>query len=340
MTGARSQGGVSLVQVMIGTGIGVALSMALGSFFVNSSRSGRGDINVAAMLDEMNFAANALTADLEMAGFWAQAHDPTVVTVDGTAAISGSDCGKSVTTSAGTVAWYRALTAVEVLDNPAAATAVDRFPCLVANDLVAGADIIAVKRVLGRVAGTDTSAAGLRNGALYLRTHNRAGMLFLKGGAAPASIDTPYQDWEYAPALYFVQKYTRTAAESPQVPALCRMILRSTSGGAPAFTRECVAQGVENLQVEIGVDTDEDGSANYFTQAPTAADLNRASTARVYLQVRAARKDVDYKNEKTYQIGNADAFKPAGDDVHYYRKALTAEVALHNPRALMGVAVQ
>jgi type IV pilus assembly protein PilW len=175
---------------------------------------------------------------------------------------------------------------------------------------------------------------------MYLRTHGRSGRLFLRGSGTPAAVDTPYQDWEYAPAVYFVQKYTRTATESPRVPALCRMVLRSASGGAPAFTRECVSQGVENLQVEIGVDTDEDGSANYFTQAPTAADLGRASTARVYLQVRSARADVDYDNVKTYQIGNAPAFTPDGADRHYYRKTLAAEVALHNPRALLGVGVQ
>ena len=101
-----------------------------------------------------------------------------------------------------------------------------------------------------------------------------------------------------------------------------------------------MAQGVENLQIEVGVDSDGDGTANYFSAQPTAAQLALASNARLYLQVRSARPDVDYVNEKTYQIGNAEPFTPAGDERHYLRKTLATEVALRNLRGLQGVAIQ
>jgi hypothetical protein len=57
--------------------------------------------------------------------------------------------------------------------------------------------------------------------------------------------------------------------------------------------------------------------------------------------VRSTRPDFHYTNEKTYQIGNSvNPYTPSGDDSHYYRKTLSTEVALRNPRALQGVAVQ
>lgn len=330
---ARAERGASLIQVLVGMAIGVSLVGALATYFIQGSRSSREDINVANMLNEIGFAAGQLTLDLEMAGFWAQVHDPSAIQLDGTLAISGTDCGGAN--------WYRDLRALQVLDNNTGASGgrpLTAFPCLTAGDVVPGTDVVAIKRVLGRVAGTDTATTQLQAGTLYLRTHERFGRLYLHGGGTPEAMATPWQNWEYMPVLYFVQAYTATAGDG--VPSLCRRLLRSASGGAPAYATECVAQGIENLQVEIGVDSDGDGTANFFTATPGAPDLATASTARVYLQARSLRADVNYVNDKVYQIGNADPFEPQGSEQHYYRKTLATEVALRNLRGLQGVAIQ
>jgi type IV pilus assembly protein PilW len=330
---ARAERGASLIQVLIGMAIGVSLIGALGTYFIQGSRSSREDINIASMLNELGYASGQLTLDLEMAGFWAQVHDPSAIELDGTLAISGTDCGAA--------GWFRNLRTLEMLDNTTGASGdrpATQFPCLPAADVVPGTDIIAIKRVYGRIAGTDTATTDLRNGTMYLRTHERFGRLYLHGGGAPGAIATPWQNWEYAPAVYFVQSYTTTAGDG--IPALCRRVLRSASGGAPAFATDCVAQGVENLQVEIGVDSDEDGTPNFFTPSPTQGQLNTAATARIYLLVRTVRADQNYYNDKTYELGNAAAFTPSGAARHYFRKTLATEVALRNPRGLQGVAVQ
>jgi type IV pilus assembly protein PilW len=338
MTAAPGRGkarGVSLIQLLVGMATGVSVVAALAAFFIQGSRSGREDINVASMLNELGFAAGQLAVDLEMAGFLAQVHDPSAIERDGSLALGGSDCGGA--------GWFSDLRALQVLDNNTGTSGprpASVFPCLVAADVVPGTDIVAVKRVLGRLAGTDTSTAGLRAGTIYLRTHGRGGLLYLRGAGTPPPMETPWQEWEYAPAVYYVRRYTASPAEQPPLPSLCRRTLRSAGGAAPAFEAECVAEGVENLQVEIGVDDDEDGAANYFTATPTAGEMARASNARVYVLVRSARPDVNYLNRKTYQIGNSEPFTPAGDQVHYFRKTLATEVALRNPRGLHGVAVQ
>jgi type IV pilus assembly protein PilW len=333
--GARAARGASLIQILVGMATGVSVVAALGAYFIQGSRSSREDINVASMLNELGFAAGQLGVDLEMAGFWAQVHDPSAITLDGTLALTGADCGDA--------GWFRNLRALEVLDNNTG-TSGDRpvtdFPCLPADDVVPGTDVVAIKRVAGRIAGTDTGTAQLRAGTIYLRTHERFGRLYLHGTATPGALDTPWQNWEYAPAVYYVQRFTVSAQESPRVPALCRRTLRSSAGAAPAWVTDCVAQGVENLQIEVGVDSDGDGTANYFSASPTAEQLAFASNARLYLQVRSARPDVNYVNEKTYQIGNAASFTPADDERHYLRKTLATEVSLRNLRGLQGVAIR
>jgi type IV pilus assembly protein PilW len=331
----RAAGGLSLIELMIAMALSVVMTLALGTFMLQGTRSGREDINIASMLDELGYAAALLTSDLEMAGFWAPVHDPSVIELDGTLTLGGTDCGAAN--------WYRTLTALELLDNNTGASGgrpMTAWSCLDAGDVMPGTDIVAIKRVMGRVAGTDTVTSGMQPGLIYLRTHDKVGRLYLHGGT-PGAVDTPYRNWQYAPAVYYVQRWSVSSDESPMIPSLCRMVLRVNDDGDPEFTRECVARGVENLQLEIGVDSDEDGAANYFTPTPAATDLNRASSARLYLQVRSTRPDFHYTNEKTYQIGNSvNPYTPSGDDSHYYRKTLSTEVALRNPRALQGVAVQ
>ncbi len=330
----RGSRGLSLIELMIAMALSVVMTLALGTFMLQGTRSGREDINIASMLDELGYAAALLSLDLEMAGFWAQVHDPSTVELDGTLALGGTDCGPA--------GWYRDLTALALLDNntgTAPGSPLTDYPCLNPDDVMPGTDVVAIKRVQGRVAGTDTVTSGMQAGLIYLRTHDKVGRLYLQGGT-PGAVETPYRNWQYAPAVYYVQRWSVSDTEVPLIPSLCRMVLRPDAG-TPEFVRECVARGVENLQLEIGVDSDEDGSANYFTPTPEPTDLRRASTARLYLQVRSTRPDFHYVNAKTYQIGNTEQpYTPGGTDAHYYRKTLSTEVALRNPRALQGVAVQ
>ena len=109
-----------------------------------------------------------------------------------------------------------------------------------------------------------------------------------------------------------------------------------------------LAQGVENLQVELGIDTDEDGAANYFMSTPTPEFLARAVAVRLYLLARSSRPDFKYDgksggSKKSYIIGNMQpAHVPADNPVdrHYYHKTLSTEIVLRNPRSLQGLAIQ
>src|SRR6185369_5557430 len=94
----RRAAGSTLIQLLIGSAIGLSLAAGLSTFFIQSSRGSREDINVSAMLNELSYAAGQIGADLEMAGFWAQVHDPSVIDKDGTLAVS-TDCG--------TAGWYQ-----------------------------------------------------------------------------------------------------------------------------------------------------------------------------------------------------------------------------------------
>lgn len=325
------QRGLSLIELMIASSLGLLSVAAVGNVFVGGSSNYRQEQKLSRMQDELSFAMTQLTQDLEMAGFWSRVHDSALIERPAGVAV-GNDCGPA--------GWaLQDLTSLAIDDNATAASANALHPCLATADVQSGADILAIKRVRGRAEASDTNASALVTGRTYLRTHEGRGALFLQGGSAP-SIAQPFQDWEYRPRLYFVQPYSASPLESPRVPSLCRMVLRADN--PPRFAKECLAQGVENMQLEVGVDSDADGVANFFSQAPTPADLARAVAVRVYLLVRSATPDPAYRNEKTYRVGNAPDLTPKEKEVevHYYRKTLASEVVLRNARSLGGVGYQ
>ena len=104
----RRAAGSTLIQLLIGSAVGLTLAAALSAFFIQGSRSSREDINVSQMLNELGYAASQIGEDLEMAGFWAQVHDPSNIDKDGSLAVTGTDCGAS--------GWYQDLKPIEVFD--------------------------------------------------------------------------------------------------------------------------------------------------------------------------------------------------------------------------------
>src|SRR5258708_5564205 len=101
----RRAAGSTLIQLLIGRAIGLSLAAGLSTFFIQGSRSSREDINVSAMLNELGYSAGQISADLEMAGFWAQVHDPSVIDKDDDLAIpvtaAAPECGAA--------GWYKNL---------------------------------------------------------------------------------------------------------------------------------------------------------------------------------------------------------------------------------------
>ena len=112
------------------------------------------------------------------------------------------------------------------------------------------------------------------------------------------------------------------------IPTLCRKVL---GGPGPSMVTECIATGIENLQVEYGIDTSNDGNPNVYMSAPTLADLQNVVSARVHLLARTTEIDVRHTNQKTFSIGNAPDYTP-NDSFH--RRVYSTTVAIQNIRSM------
>ena len=213
------------------------------------------------------------------------------------------------------------------MDNATNADAVAAHSCFAAGELLEGTDVISIKRVVG------APSAVLRDGGIYLRTNGTVGLLFRAPvPAAPTiTVALPRSDWEFRPSIYFIRQFANDPADG--IPTLCRKTL---NGLGPSMVTECLATGIENLQVEYGIDTSEDGTPDTYIPNPTLAEMQNVVTARIFVLARTTAIDTRYDNGKTYSISNSPDFLP-NDSFH--RRVFSTSVAIQNVRSInkMGI---
>jgi len=318
------QSGFSVIELMIAMLLSILLAGAIIAVFVNNNYSFKQDENVGRMQDDARHALREVAFDLSMAGHYADLHIPGTVSYDGGLAI-GQDCGP-----AGEANWmYRAVEigtgnslSVMAIDNATNAEVSAAHSCFIGGELLEGTDVVAIKRVAGAEA-TVLSADGA-----YLRTNGTVGVLFsgVAPTAPPVVIAPPRADWAFRPSIYYIRQFANTPGDN--IPTLCRKVLR---GPGPGMTTECLATGIENLQIEYGIDTTQNGQPNVYLSNPTLVQMQDVVAARIFLIGRTTEIDSRYTNTKTYSISNAPDFVP-NDSFH--RRVFSTSVAIQNIRTM------
>lgn len=320
----KSELGFTVVELMIALTLSMLLGLAIVTVFVNNSYSFNQDENLARMQDDARHALREIAFDLRMAGHYADLHIPDAVAFDGALTI-GADCGP-----AGEVNWMYRTTesgtgnslSLMPIDNATNAAATAAHSCFLGGELVDGTDVISIKRV----AGAEATALGAND--VYLRTNGTVGYFF--NGPTPPSppfvVNAPRADWTYRPSIYYVRQFANAPGDG--VPTLCRKSLR---GIGPAMTTECIATGIENLQIEYGIDTTADGHPNVYMTNPSLNDIQTVVSARIFLLARTTEIDTRYVNNKTYSLSNSPDFVP-GDSFH--RRVFSTSVSIQNVRSL------
>ena len=123
----------------------------------------------------------------------------------------------------------------------------------------------------------------------------------------------------------------------PGVPTLRRKTL-TVDAGAPAIVDLEVAPGVENLQVQFGVDTNQDNAVDRYVNPgatildPAHADFipaARVMTARIWLVIRSIDREQGIDDSRNYQPGNVQ-LGVQNDD--YRRLQVSKTILLRNAR--------
>ncbi len=324
------QRGLSLVELMVALTLGLVVTSAILAIYLHTTRGHAQNERYAWMQENGRYALKALSDDIGMVDFWGKIISTDVITT--TLAPPVGDCAVDINMYDGDDAL--------MVNNYHVGPALTHFaPCatITANQK-ASTDILVLKRVEGSPtastfidvtdvdADTDTTetlttgAANLQNGTVYLRSNGSTASFI--DNAAPANPPALGQsDWAYVPRVYFVRDYYETVGDG--VPALCRLEIVGSGLG----NTQCIAEGVEDLHVQFGIDTNNDGVANLYTAVPTLAQMETAVSARLYLLMRSIEADPSYINGNTYNLG--DVAIAAFND-QFYRVVYSTTIALRN----------
>ena len=318
---AMAQQGLSMVELLVAMAISVIISFGVVNLFLQSKVSFLQDEETSRLQENGRWALRYLARELSMTGFYGPV-------VDGAGVSSGltvaSDCGTGWALNAGVP--------FEHLNNVTSASAVAAYGCLSSSDVLEGTDIVAVRRTKDAPSMIDgTVAETPEDNAVYLRLEQfgvdarlvRGSDLSMTDKTAGSGIDA----WEYYPQLLFVRPYANTSGDG--IPTLCTRMLTRDEATLKLDTTECLVEGVENLQVEFGIDTSvpPDYAADFYTATPTADQLEQAVNARIYILARTVNEVTGYVNDKTYNLGTTTV--AAANDGHY-RRMMQTTVVLRN----------
>ncbi len=293
----RNQLGLTLIELMVALAIGSFLVIGSVQIYTQSREAFVINESIARVQETAQFAMDTIEADLRMASNWGRTSRGLAIE---NRSISGNANPKPLVNVPGACGADWVLDLAMPVDG---ANNAFNLPCAALGGVQASSDLITVRRAT-------VAPQALQPGRLQIQTTRIAGELF-DDGVKPALFPDPPDSTTHnlMVSSYYV------AADSnliPGVPTLRRKSLVVTAGVSSIVDVE-VAPGVENLQVQLGIDVDEDNTVDRYVNPgddiynPTAAGYvpgARVITARVWIVVRGVTRENGVVDNYSYQPGD------------------------------------
>ena len=316
LTAPVAQRGMTLIELTVAMAIGLFLIGGALYVYSQSKNTYRASDSLARLQESARFALDALEPDIRLARYWGLNSEPALITTAGL-----------VATCDGAVAPW-ALTdlsaAVQVLED------VDELACPTFNDTPReGSDVLILQHAEPWQANVEPLAD---DGRLQVQTTLARGTLF-NDGIEPLGADASTHN--VAINAYYV---SNESSFDGSLPSLRRLTL----GPDGEFDDQEVIPGVENLQVQLGVDTDRDGDVDRYVDGDHplvtvgAAGFDpdgQVVAVRVWLLVAAPADDPAWVDEQRYASPDADLGDLVGGSPGYpssYRRLQVSKTIFLN----------
>ncbi|MGW8392866.1 PilW family protein [Pseudoduganella sp. HUAS MS19] len=329
----RREQGFTVVELMVAVAIGLLMLAGLSTLFTSNSAAQMEIERANRQVENGRYAMQLMTGDLRNAGYYSE-YDPIELAIP---AILPDPCATDLATIRGAIAF-----AVQGYDNS------NTLGCL--SDVKAGTDAVVVRHthtcVVGAADCEDAAAGGPFFQASSCANQYELGSNDKTKHYQVSAIDTGFT----------LHKYNCTEVNNSGTPADVRRLLthiyfvanNSLAGdGIPTLKRAEVvskngvmsvqivplAEGIENMQLEYGLDGDEDGVAESFSTKISDADWGKVVSVKLHLLARTLSPSLGHTDTKTYVLGAGEDGKPnvisAAND-KYKRHVFTSLIGLPN----------
>lgn len=302
--------GFSLVELLVAMVVGLIIVSGAFSLHSASRKTQVKNEEQMDMVADARFAIEMIAYDLRHAGMWGGTNKDSLITCKSTdAACTSTVTGDTPPSSmAGDCAsgWYYNLSRPVFAtndSNPYGAT------CIPASEgYVANTDVLEV-----RYADSNIPAALLANQA-YVRSNFLNGRIFI--GSTPPELDahdtSPLTtNHELHAHAYYISNYTDAPGDN--IPSLRRVSLVNS----PSLQTQTLISGVTDMQVQFGVDVNNDQVIDRYDHPNTiTADNNwdNVYAAKIWLLMRTDERQVGINTAKSFEIAGAPAATFGGQD--------------------------
>ncbi len=369
--------GFSLVELMIGSAIGLIILAALSYVLVSNVQSRTELERGSRQMESGRFSLATLVEEIQLAGFYGEYFPASV------GMTTPDPCANKLNEMGFADANYRWNTTAPVVTQVPAglfgfaetvAASANCAPYLTTRK--AGTDVLVVRRASTETIAIDTnedSAADanvtLEDGSTdtyaslgkgyYLQASNcseigaatefafvmdkdTSRFLLHKGiqKGTPASCTTGILNGlrKYIVRIFYISTCNDCSGTGDGIPTLK---MRELSPAAticdadPAvacgtFTERAIADGIENLQIEYGIDSTLDGVPDTFVAAPAATDWQNAVAVKVFLLARNIEQSTGYVNTKTYALSSDGSVVFTAPSDKYRRHLYSATAKANN----------
>lgn len=321
----RHQRGVSLVELLVSSAIGIFLTGGALLVYIESRESIQVSTALARLMENGRFALGVLEPDVRAANFWGM-HDYAAV-IEGRA----TDANPLNVAIAGDCAEDFSIDVETPLAGSNGGVVPPGWNCLADEEVQPLSDILVVRHA----AEEAVDAADIEPGRLYVRSDEvPRGALFQN--AEPTGFSPFAENHALVTHVYYVRPWSFTdgGGERDTVPALRRKRL-TTAGGGPQLMDEEIIPGVEDLQVQLGVDLNGDDAADVFVDTDNDGMLDAPGASvvavRLWLMVRADTQETGLNDAREFAYG--DVQRTAGTELfpgNFRRVLLSRTIAVRN----------
>ncbi len=324
--------GVTLIELMVALSIGSFLMIGAVTVFMQSRTAFRGTESVARLQENARFELSVLEPDIRMASYFGLTSRPYKILGRATSLDAipaglgvGSDCGTN---------W-----AISIAQAVGGTNNGYGWTCAAFGGATpATADTFVLRRV-----SEDPIAPPLEGGTLYVQSARFQDSQLFAGPLVPGGyLPTTSQTHRFIANGYYVSTNSSLDTPGNAVPSLRVKTLVGGAFGPRIVDRE-VLPGVEDFQVQFGIDTDVVGAAargsiNRYANPddpilnPLSAAFNPGATilaVRIWVRLRAERPENGFTDTTSYIY--ADQNVPPPND-HYRRTVVSKTIYLRNAR--------
>ncbi len=313
--------GFSLVEIMIALTLGIILTGFIMAIFANNKRAYNANNRVIELNSNMRFALSVIKDDFENAGFYGGLTADNIATGINT----NNNC---ITTSLGInlsnasiyALWGKAQGGDSTLETA----------CL--TGITAGTDYVSIRGVRG----SSTPDGSLDPNRVYIRINNNDGEFY----AGNPGVNTNAANWKYYATIYYICQNRLLRQNLVFNTGTSLPVWNTEVLVGPALTGICdngdvhSEAGIENMQVLYGVDSDQNGVANYYSDGngiTTADTWSNVVEVKISLLARSeidnSFQDNNAGSQRTYQLGE-QTITPAS--LNYHRSMISNNIMINN----------